>query len=604
MGATRLAKPVGITSAVLLVLSAAASAQAPSAPSPLPDGPSRTWKRIATADHAVVGDADERYLRDALEDLESVLVMVRRWIPNAVPPGRKVTAVVFRDASDKTFFYRMDGEGKPLSWTLSYYHSGRENDHIVFAVDPIERRERLSGPFNAYGRTLVYSNASPNLPAWVWQGLAQFASALPIDHLNRDRVVGRPLPSVSKHLQGATLFPLADLIDPIRGPQLGQKNPQLYWAQTWAFMHYLLLGRDGRSSGQLMGYIEAIRQGRPASEAFLKAFGANAADLQTHLERYVRDGQYRTEPLAVPSAASTPATPMLESEVEALHGELFMGRSNPTQAEPVLTRALARNPQSRVALMTLAALRTDQRRFDEAAALLGPVVAATPDDYDATMLLGTALRLAKQYEKAYEVYLRATKLNPMPAAAWFDLSVTAAALNREPEAKAAMDATQRLRPGAYGFFIRGVEMAVLGRDADVLRDMDACVSAPDCGPQSVSYAAFIGALSARRLGQPARAEEYLAAAARTAAPDFWRSAVHAFLTGQATPDEFLNKARHNGEQTEAHFYVGMMLAIAGRREEALRHLQWIRERGAQQYVEYRMGLAELERLEGTNAPAR
>src|SRR5262245_33146557 len=115
MHPSRLLGLAAVATAALLVLSSTSQAQAPSvsASSSLADGPSRTWKRIATANHAVVGDADERYLRDALEDLESVQTMVRRWMPDAKQQGSTITAVVFRDASDKTFFYRMDGEGKP-----------------------------------------------------------------------------------------------------------------------------------------------------------------------------------------------------------------------------------------------------------------------------------------------------------------------------------------------------------------------------------------------------------------------------------------------------------------------------------------------------------
>ncbi len=167
-----------------------------------------------------------------------------------------------------------------------------------------------------------------------------------------------------------------------------------------------------------------------------------------------------------------------------------------------------------------------------------------------------------------------------------------------------MDALQKFRPVPEAFFRRGLEMWELGRDADVLRDMEVCLAAPTFAPNSLSYAAFAAALSARRLGQPAKADAYLAAVEKAASLDFWRSAVHAYLSGKSTADEFLNKGRHNGEHTEAHFYIGVTAALAGRREEAVQHLQWIKERGARQYVEYRMGIAELERLEGQGSASR
>jgi tetratricopeptide (TPR) repeat protein len=588
-----------------ILVSVSAMAQAPAPATNLTDGPSRTWKRLETTSHIVVGDADERYLRDALGDLESVQVMVRRWMPHATQQGAKTTAVVLRDASDKTLFYRMDGEGKPLTWTLAYYQAGSEGNHIVFAVDPIERRERLSGPFNVYGRTFVYGNASPTLPAWVWQGLSHMASSLPIDHLNRDRVVGRPLPSLVKHLQGATLWPLADLIDFNRSMPLMQKNPPLFWAQSWALMHYLLLGREGRTPGQLMAYIDATRQGRPSSDAFAAAFGANVADLQSELERYIAAGKYPVEPLDVSAVTTAPVSPMLESEVEALHGELFVYMNNYAQAEAPLLRALARNPKSRRARLALAQHRIAHARFQDAATLLAPVVAETPDNPTVTLILADAYRRARQYDQAYATATRAVKLAPANPAAWLTLSSAALAVNRDDEANAAMDTVQTLRPGGVGFyFTRAREAWAIGRFAVVVRDAEACVRAPNCGPDSTSYASFIGALAARHLGQSAVADALLAASAKAAATDYWRSEVHTYLTGKSTAAEFLNKGRHNGEHTEAHAYIGVMANIAGRRDEALEHLRWVRDRGAKHYTEYPMAVSELERIEGKVAASR
>jgi hypothetical protein len=41
------------------------------------------------------------------------------------------------------------------------------------------------------------------------------------------------------------------------------------------------------------------------------------------------------------------------------------------------------------------------------------------------------------------------------------------------------------------------------------------------------------------------------------------------------------------------------MAAEGKRDEALVHLRWVKERGNKNYAEYDWALSELKRLEGT-----
>lgn len=57
------------------------------------------------------------------------------------------------------------------------------------------------------------------------------------------------------------------------------------------------------------------------------------------------------------------------------------------------------------------------------------------------------------------------------------------------------------------------------------------------------------------------------------------------------------RADDDGQRTEAHAYVGIRAALAGRRDEAIVHLQWVKERGNRDYVEHRLAVRELSRLQ-------
>jgi hypothetical protein len=73
--------------------------------------------------------------------------------------------------------------------------------------------------------------------------------------------------------------------------------------------------------------------------------------------------------------------------------------------------------------------------------------------------------------------------------------------------------------------------------------------------------------------------------------------VLAYLRRQITDEAFLSKADNRGEETEARAYVGIRASLGGRREDAVRHLGWVKDRGAREYTEHAMAVWELTRLE-------
>ena len=53
---------------------------------------------------------------------------------------------------------------------------------------------------------------------------------------------------------------------------------------------------------------------------------------------------------------------------------------------------------------------------------------------------------------------------------------------------------------------------------------------------------------------------------------------------------------NNDQMTEARAYLGMDLALSGKKEEALGHLTWVKEYGDRTLLEYAMAVTEFKRL--------
>ncbi|HEX8748150.1 MAG TPA: hypothetical protein VF717_13330 [Pyrinomonadaceae bacterium] len=76
----------------------------------------------------------------------------------------------------------------------------------------------------------------------------------------------------------------------------------------------------------------------------------------------------------------------------------------------------------------------------------------------------------------------------------------------------------------------------------------------------------------------------------------WPYPVFKYLQRQITAQQLIDLATDNDKQTEAHAYIGLDLSLSGRRDEALEHLRWVRDKGNKDFVEYPLALAELARL--------
>ena len=111
------------------------------------------------------------------------------------------------------------------------------------------------------------------------------------------------------------------------------------------------------------------------------------------------------------------------------------------------------------------------------------------------------------------------------------------------------------------------------------------------------YAAIIAAIADGSRGKPQEAQTVLAEAAGKLDATRWPAPVIAFLRGKETSEALLAAAKDNGQQTEAHAYIGIQAAMSGRRDEAMEHLGWVRDHGDSGFSEYTQALATMRRLQ-------
>lgn len=349
--------------------------------------------------------------------------------------------------------YRLVFEGKPVD-VGGWFLARTEANYVAVNADP--RGDARSIVYHEYLHYVLRNNY-PGLPLWLHEGLAQLYSTF--DTKGAEARIGRPIAEHARWLQSNPLLPVSELFAMDAGSRDYHEGARrsVFYAQSWALAHYLLVGNPARRVLTLR-YLRTLSRGEPAEQAFREAFGG---ELDAELLAYVRRGVFA--PVAhdqAPAGASETGfrvAPLPRADLLARLGLLlsFLDPSRRADAEEHLKAALAASPEHGAALAGLGVLAELSGKKEEAGSWLERAARAAPDDFLIQYHYGlnrlelgpdrTALR------QAADAFRRAVALRPEFGDAWARLGY---ALSFEtplpPEAERAFETAHRLRPSDTG----------------------------------------------------------------------------------------------------------------------------------------------------------
>ena len=246
------------------------------------------WRRIDSPNFTVIGDVGARTLRDVAVKFEGFRetlsrVLTERATSTAVP----TIVIVF--PSDRAFTpFKPLYQGKPMGAIAGLFVPREDANYIAVVAQGDEEGMRIV--FHEYAH-LVVSNVLRHIPPWLNEGLAEFYSTYDVSSGGREALIGRPIGSHLQELQ-SSMLKLDDLITvDHQSPLYNEANRRsVFYAQSWALTHRLLLGEPKRTA-ELRAYLDRITEGLKPTDAWQKAFGA--ANVERELQQYVRSQSYR-----------------------------------------------------------------------------------------------------------------------------------------------------------------------------------------------------------------------------------------------------------------------------------------------------------------------
>lgn len=339
------------------------------------------WRRVRSKNFTLVGNASEKDVRNVANRLEQFRAVFGSLFPAiSLNSQALTTVVVFKsDNAFKLFKANPNDAG--------YFQSGEDVNYIALTSERTTEAQPFRVIFHEYVHLLVNNTMGETVPLWFNEGLAEYYSTFDIKDNARRVMLGEPIESHVLYLRRNELLPLRALfaVDH-NSPYYNEGNKMnIFYAESWMFMHYLLQGDSQKHRPQLSRLVDLLRQGVKVDDAFPQAFEKNIESVENDFKGYIHDLKYTATEITfghkLDLDADLQATPLTDAEAHAYLGDLLFHTQRLANAEGELQQAITLDPNSPMALATYGMMRVGQGRMEDARPYLEKAIAVNPQNH-------------------------------------------------------------------------------------------------------------------------------------------------------------------------------------------------------------------------------
>lgn len=251
------------------------------------------WTRVKTPHVTLLSSAPAKRTQEWAVQFEQFCEVMGTVFPSIEQPRQPLTLVIFRDR--RSFEPFLPKEGKKVQNLSGYFSQGIDRAHIAMAEDAWAEEDSVITTLFHETVHWYTSSMRVELPAWLSEGVAELFSTFEV---KKDQfILGEPLVWHLHLLATHRWIPLRTLSATHRGALSYNDDVRtgIFYAESWAFVHYLLFGEGGGGVTSLNEYLNSLKKGVHPDEAFQKAFGGTYEELDTRLKTYLKTGKYRKQ---------------------------------------------------------------------------------------------------------------------------------------------------------------------------------------------------------------------------------------------------------------------------------------------------------------------
>ena len=249
---------------------------------PLPGSGDR-WRTIEAGGFIVFSDASSSEMKALTTNLTQMRATFGSISRIEVRSAQPITVFLFDDTKEFAP-YRDTVLGRPAPGVAGVFlHGPNDRDCII-----LDGEHREAGQSIAYHELTHFfvANSALQVPLWFNEGFAEFNSTFETN--GKTAKVGVPVMGDLQILRTHHRLPLRRLFEVTQdSPEYTEQGHMgVFYAQSWALMHYFLTGPLERRK-QLASFINALNQHRPLEEAFRSSFGCDFELMETELSKHI-----------------------------------------------------------------------------------------------------------------------------------------------------------------------------------------------------------------------------------------------------------------------------------------------------------------------------
>lgn len=381
--------------------------------------PGQEWLEIRTANFRFFSNAGRSATRRVAADLEELRAVLGQLTDYNLQSPVPTQIYVFK--GEKSFRqFKTIYRDQPAAVT-GYFIGTDTANYIALNADSADASAIV---YHEY----VHHVSNINLwylPLWFSEGLAEVYESFMVDG---DTVyIGLPILRHIAVLRRTSLIPLDLFLTVDRDSELYNEIDRkgIFYAQSWALVHYLLLGDEERRQ-QLYLYLQMLRTGMPEDVAFAKAFSNDYDALARELRGYVRSFRFPwiEAEADIDLEREFEVRKMPYAEVLYRLGELLAAqRPERTERLTYFEESNRVDPQYGAPLSALAVEAEKRADWKTARTLHERAAKQSPKDATVFYRWGEyARRRGGDYRRAAEILARSTELDPSFAPAWAALA--------------------------------------------------------------------------------------------------------------------------------------------------------------------------------------
>ena len=432
------------------------------------------WIEVRSPHFTVATNGSEKDGRRIAEQFEQFRAMFHAAFATfRVDTAQPIVILAARNENTMKVMLPDDWEAKGHVHHAGMYVQNEDKDYVLLQLDA-----QGSNPFHVvyheYTHALVHLNFS-GLPLWLDEGLAEFFGNTTLGE--KESRTGTIDPNTLAFLQQNRLIPVETLLQVDHtSPYYNEANrASVFYAESWALVHYLMMNEEARQRQLLVKFIAAWEKNQNQVEAAqqtfgdLKAFG-RAIEGYSRQSRFM-EGVVKMGQAEADASKSFPVRRLPAAEAAGLRGDFFAHEGRLEASKIVLDEALQLDANQAIAREGLSFYYYRKGELGRADEEIKAAISRGDASLDAAYYHGMLLTRGADPERnaeAIESLKKATQLNPQFAPAF---EMLAYAYSRSPETqKLALDAgfaAVRLDPARHQYHLALINLLTNNdREAD------------------------------------------------------------------------------------------------------------------------------------------